>query len=330
MTTTAITVISAHSSTAILGFDTSILAGELAPSSIRMYTQDSATYLQFAGYSATMALRPSTLARWRTELVNNTIQSASTINRRLSGVKSTFKWAAEQGYISAQVAEEFARVQGVKAKTLIEKRKAQGVETSPGRPHNRTKMEPADMRKITTAPDATRLSGKMHRALLFTLASSACRISEVCTLTQGQITKGVGTSGKVGYMLSIMGKGQDEPRDALLSPEAYGYIQEWLTARVAAGVDVPSIFTGFEGRGDKRLTDKPLSTAGAWQMVQRYAAQVGLTHIKPHDFRRFVGTIHAKKNIRTAQKILGHKRIETTAKHYALDELELGLTDDMF
>ena len=40
MTTAAITVISAHSSTAILGFDTSILAGQVAPSSMRLYAQD--------------------------------------------------------------------------------------------------------------------------------------------------------------------------------------------------------------------------------------------------------------------------------------------------
>lgn len=332
MTTTAITVISAHSSTAILGFDTSILAGQLAPSSMRMYAQDLALYLQFAGYSAELALRPATLARWRTDLANNTIQSASTINRRLSGVKSIFKWAAEQeqGYISAQLAEEFSLVQGVKAKALKEKRKTQGVETSPGRPHNRTKMEPAEIRKITAAPDATRLSGKMHRALLSTLASSGCRISEVCTLTQKQITKGVDPSGKVAYSLRIMGKGESEFDDRPLSVESYGLIQEWLAARAAAGVTSEYVFTAFAGRGDSRLTDKPLSTAGAWQLVQRYADQVGLSHIKPHDFRRFVGTQLAKKNIRQAQKALGHKRLETTARNYVLDELELGLTDNLY
>ncbi len=88
-------------------------------------------------------------------------------------------------------------------------------------------------------------------------------------------------------------------------------------------------YTSFEGRGE-RLTAKPLSAVGAWRVVQHYAEAVGLEHIKPHDFRRFVGTELARRDIRQAQKALGHKRIDTTARHYVLDELEPGLTDDLY
>jgi hypothetical protein len=49
-----------------------------------------------------------------------------------------------------------------------------------------------------------------------------------------------------------------------------------------------------------------------------------------HSFRRFVGTQLARKDIRKAQKALGHNRIDTTANHYVLDELEEGLTDDLY
>ncbi len=70
-----------------------------------------------------------------------------------------------------------------------------------------------------------------------------------------------------------------------------------------------------------------MSAVNVWRTVQHYAALVGLAHIKPHDFRRFVGTQFAKEDIRRAQKALGHKRIDTTARHYVLDELEVGLTD---
>lgn len=38
----------------------------------------------------------------------------------------------------------------------------------------------------------------------------------------------------------------------------------------------------------------------------------------------------AKRDIRKAQKALGHTRIDTTAQHYVLDELEEGLTDDLY
>ncbi len=74
----------------------------------------------------------------------------------------------------------------------------------------------------------------------------------------------------------------------------------------------------------------PVSTVNVWCTVQDYADQAGLSHIKPHDVRRFVGTQLAKRDIRKVQKALGHKRIDTTAQHYVLDELEEGLTDGLY
>jgi len=60
------------------------------------------------------------------------------------------------------------------------------------------------------------------------------------------------------------------------------------------------------------------------------APRLELAHVKPHDFRRFVCTELARRDIRLAQKALGHKRIETTARHYVLDELVGGLTDGLY
>ena len=62
-----------------------------------------------------------------------------------------------------------------------------------------------------------------------------------------------------------------------------------------------------------------------WKIVQKYANLCDLSHVKPHDFRRFVGTQLAASDFRKAQKALGHKSIETTARHYVLDTLKVGL-----
>jgi len=78
------------------------------------------------------------------------------------------------------------------------------------------------------------------------------------------------------------------------------------------------------------VTDRPLSSVAIWKIVKKYSKENGLIDVKPHDFRRFVGTQLARKDIRTAQKALGHKQIETTARHYVLDELEVGVTDDLY
>jgi integrase/recombinase XerD len=124
-----------------------------------------------------------------------------------------------------------------------------------------------------------------------------------------------------------LGKNQTEGREAPLSREAYQLIQQWLARRLLPS---DSIFTSFAGRGN-RATAKPISAAAVWQLVQGYAQQLGLDHIKPHDFRRFVGTRLAKaRGIRAAQMALGHKNIATTGAHYDLSELEAGMTDDLY
>ena len=90
------------------------------------------------------------------------------------------------------------------------------------------------------------------------------------------------------------------------------------------------VFTGWAGRGAGRGLAAPLTPASAWKVVRAYALAAGLEHVKPHDFRRFVGTQLAARDIRAAQKALGHKRIDTTAQHYVLDTLAPGLTDDLY
>jgi integrase/recombinase XerD len=290
--------------------DAAILAGQVAPSSVRMYRRDFAAYVQFAG-SAEAATDPITLARWRAHLASETKLSPNTINRMLAAVKRIMAEAGQQGYISSTNAAQFADVPGVRTVAMKERLKK----------HSRTKITPVQMRRLCDAPDRATPIGMRDAALLATMASSGARITEIVTLTLGQlIPRGHG------WMISIQGKNDAEPRDAPLSKEAYSLIVAWMQARP---IESPYIFTAWAGRGS-RPTAVPLSEPAAWKLVQKYAAQVGIEHLKPHDFRRFVGTQLAKKDIRKAQKALGHKRIDTTAKHYVLDELEEGLTDDLY
>jgi integrase/recombinase XerD len=296
------------------GFDPSILAGQVRPSTIAMYQKAWKDYTAFAGDWQT-ATQPETLARWRTVLANSD-KSPNTINRMLSSVRAVMKEAEAQGYLTPGTAEQFDHVRGVKIAAMRDKLKADA----------RTRITPEDMRRLCDAPDVNTLAGKMHRALLLTMASSGLRISEVITLTPGQI-KEKRQGKKTGYLVYVVGKTDTEAREAPISVEAYEAIQAWLAARpVASGW----IFTGFTGRGDRDPQTTHISAVGAWKLVKRYAQACGLAGIKPHDFRRFVGTTLAKRDPRQAQKALGHKDINTTYRHYVLDELEVGLTDSLF
>lgn len=290
--------------------DAAILAGQVAASSIATYRRDVAAYVAFAGDVA--AARDSiTLARWRAHLATATEKSPKTINRMLAAVKRLMKEAGQQGYVAADVAASFQDVPGVREVALKERLKA----------HARTKITPGEMRLLCAAPDQTTLLGKRDAALLATMASSGARIAEVVSLTAAQIVARDG-----GYMITIRGKNDAAFREAPLSREAQQLIAAWLRARP---IQSAHIFTSFGGRGG-RFLGKAMSAAAAWKIVQGYAAQVGLSHVKPHDFRRFVGTQLAKKDVRVAQKALGHKSIETTVKHYVLDDLATGLTDDLY
>jgi integrase len=290
--------------------EATILTGHLAASSLTKYQQAVQAYRAFCG-TESLALEATSLARWRTYLAQHTTLSPHTINRQLAAIKRLIKEAAAQGYLDVATAAAFASVSGVKPQALKHRLSTAA----------RTRITPGQMRLLCDAPDPQTLRGRRDRALLATLASSGCRVSEVVALTANQIISRTGR-----FVVQVLGKNQTAPREAPLSQEAYMLIEAWLARRPVASA---AVFTSFAGRG-VRPTVKPMSTAAVWQAVQQNAAVVGLQHVKPHDFRRFVGTELAKKDLRQAQKALGHSRIETTAKHYLLDELEVGLTDGLY
>ena len=286
-----------------------LLAGQLAAASLAAYQRDWQLYVRFCG-STVAAWQPASLARWRAHLAHATAISPHTINRRLAAIKRLAQEAALQGDLDEVTALAFARVASVPIKALKARTKAT----------TRTRVTPGQMRQLCEAPDRHTLIGRRDSALLHTLASSGCRLGEVLALMAAHIVPQDGR-----FFLEVLGKNQTTPRQALLSQEAYACIQAWLARRTVESV---YIFTSFAGRGVP--TARPMDLSAAWRAVQRYATAVGLRHMKPHDFRRFVGTELARRDIRLAQKVLGHKSIETTARHYVLDTLEGGATDGLY
>lgn len=294
-----------------LGFDTSVLAGRVGPSSIAMYTRDFRAYCEYAREDATDS---HALERWITYLVTETSMSPNTINRMVSAVKKVIGLAAKQGYLTNEIAESFNRVEGVRQAALKHRM----------RTRNRIKIEPDLMRKIIESFDTNTLIGKRNKAMFATLASSGMRVNELVTLKYSQVVER--PSGYLLILYAEQGKNLTEDREANISPEAVEAIRVWLDAR---HVQSPYIFTSFKERGGGIPQEKHISTVGAWKVVKMVFGHHGIQNVKPHDLRRFVGTQLARTDIRKAQKALGHKRIETTTK-YDLSEIEVGATDNLF
>ena len=336
------TALATNNNTAVfapIDFDANILAGQVGQSSIDMYARDLAEYTNpsepdkpgwcdRAGFNP---LAPATFARYRAYLASDTTLSKktgrpfspNTVNRMLTSVRSVMISAAEQGFIDRETADGFRDLKGVKTAALRDRMK----------PNNgRHRIEPEDMRCILDKPDTSKLSGKRDAALLATLQSSGLRVSELVNLQVGNLVTTKGKRGQVAYLLTgIMGKGQSEPRDAHLSGEAYAKIMTWLDARPVMSVFIFTAMNDGTAGNVTAPTTEPMTTVGAWKLIQRYAKRCGLDHISVHDFRRFVGTqvVFNTGDIRKAQKALGHKDINTTARHYVLDSLEPGLTDNL-
>lgn len=294
-----------------LNFDTAILAGSIAPSSMKMYERDFRAYLDYA-VTPEMAVQASTLAKWRTHLATDTTLSPNTINRMMSAVKRLMDEAETQGYVVKGTSEEFKRVHGVKVEALKYRQKVNA----------RVRISPEEMRTLCSLPDLLTSIGLRDAALLHTLASSGLRIDELATLKQEHVHM----VSKAGYQVSVMGKNDREYRAAPLSSEAYSAIQAWLKVRP---IESPYLFTGYNGKG-MHAKATPLTSVSIWRIVRAYAVQCGLRAVKPHDLRRFVGTQLAKTNPRAAQKALGHKKINTTYDNYVLDDLEVGITDNLY
>lgn len=290
----------------------SILTGQLASSSIAMYQRDVQAYVDYSLAQGAHWQDPQTLIMWRDTLARESTLSPHTINRMIAAVKRVIREMASRAMVDDALTLKFDHVRGVKVKALKKRLK----------PNSRTRISPEDMRRMSDAPDRTTLIGARDAALLATLASSGIRASEAATLTLQAIQK----RGTRGYVIMVCGKTDTEEREAHLSPEAKHLIDNWIQVRpVLSGF----VFTSFTTRAVKPIA-LPISEVTVWNIVKRYAEACNLSHIKPHDLRRFVGTQLAAKDIRKAQKALGHKSIEVTARHYVLDELEVGLTDHLY
>lgn len=292
------------------------LAGRVTATTQIQYQRDAGYYLAYCGGDIERARKANELRAWRQWMVEQSELSPNTINRRIIAVRRLVEVSATLDQFDHAEAYRFSLVEPVKRSALRHRL----------REHARVRLSPRQIRAICSWPDTDTLVGLRDTALLFTLASSACRISEVVTLTQSSILP----SGDH-WLLEVLGKGKHEPRQAPLSKEAYAWIQRWLRARAEhrKGIDCPAIFTTFSPAGLAPRA-KPLSRFGAYQRVRYYARLEGLDHIKPHDFRRAVATqLTAKVGLRQAQLALGHSSPATT-QLYVLDRLAGGMTEELF
>jgi site-specific recombinase XerD len=156
----------------------------------------------------------------------------------------------------------------------------------------------------TTARDRTP-AGVRDAAILAMLIATGMRRAELCALRMGDVDLETGR-------LRIIGKG-DKERTAYLRNGALRYLRDWLSVR---GDGPGPIFCRINKAG-RIFPDQPLSTTAMHKIITKRAAEAGLRDISPHDFRRtYAGELlDAGQDIATVAALLGHAKVETTARY---------------
>ncbi len=154
------------------------------------------------------------------------------------------------------------------------------------------------------------------RALLEVLYGTGARVSEVVGLNLGDVAGAVEASGLP--LVRVLGKG-DKERVVPLGRLARAALADWLSGQGRPLLepkkwrrrsDADAVF--LNSRGGR------LSRVGAFGVVKKYAARVGLeAKVSPHVLRHSCAThmLGRGADVRVVQELLGHASIATTQRY---------------
>lgn len=154
---------------------------------------------------------------------------------------------------------------------------------------------------LLNAPNTKTPHGLRDKALLELIYATGLRVSEAVGLQLNEINLQSG-------MVRTIGKG-DKQRIVPLGEEAIYWLEIYLQrARPALlkNTRCDALFVSQKKTGISRQL--------AWMAVSRYAEQVGMPHISPHDLRHAFAThlVNHGADLRVVQMLLGHSNISTT------------------
>ncbi|HIE05226.1 MAG TPA: site-specific tyrosine recombinase XerD [bacterium (Candidatus Stahlbacteria)] len=221
-------------------------------------------------------------------LLSDLGQSSFTVARKISSLKSFFKFLCSRGIIDQD-------------------------------PTGNIEMPklPKRLPVVLSIPEVSRIielaSGNepltfRDRAMLEVLYGCGLRVSELISIKLSDLNL------KEGF-LRVVGKG-DKERLVPVGERAVAAIQAWLEKgrlKVARGSN-PFLFLNHLG--------KHLSRMGAWKIVKKYVVKAGVKkRVTPHTFRHSFAThlIEGGANLRAVQMMLGHVDIATTQIYLHID-----------
>jgi integrase/recombinase XerC len=237
-------------------------------------------------------ITPTDIREYRSYLLNVKARKAATVNRHLAAIRKFCQWAHGTGRIRELPTE------GVK-----------GVAASPTAPRWLPKRD-VDRLLREAEREPSLYKGKRNLALLLFLRHTGLRVSELASLR----LRDVESSERKGQVLVRSGKGSKQ-RAVPLNVDARRALEAYLKVRPTTKDDHV-----FIGQRDVGLKPQAIEN-----VVKKYAARAGLSDVTPHTLRHSMAKhlLEAGEDLVTVGRLLGHERIETTARYTTPSERDL-------
>ncbi|MCA8950289.1 MAG: tyrosine recombinase [Planctomycetes bacterium] len=256
-----------------------------SPATVKAYggdLRDFADWLAGQGRDPLAATR-LVLRRYLVELEEQGLKATS-VQRKLASLRGLFRWAQQEGRLEQNPAK---LLRGPKAARRVPRF-----------------LTAAEVDALLTQPFDETPQARRDRAILETLYSTGCRVSECAGLRLQDLDLDEGFA-------RVLGKGNKE-RLCLLGAPARDAIAAWLPARrelllTARRSDPGALWLNRSGTA--------LSARWVFETVSRRARQAGIqAPLTPHGLRHSFAThlLDRGADLRTVQELLGHARLVTT------------------
>ncbi len=263
-----------------------------SPHTERSYLSDLEQFFDFLGAGDLTEVDHLFLRRFVAHLMKLNIGKSS-IARKLSSLRTFFKYLNQQGVLSANPARLIATPRRGKRLPVV--------------------LTADDAQRLMVAPQETKMRGHnielRDQAVLETLYSTGIRASELIGMNHGDIDRR-------DRLIRIRGKGRKE-RVVPIGQKALDAIDAYARSK-PAGAEPSAVFSGPAGN---RLTARTVQ-----RILENYRKKLGLLQkASPHTLRHSFAThlLEAGADLRAIQELLGHASLSTTQRytHVNLDSL---------
>ena len=272
------------------------LANQMSPSTTLAYRREIAAFLAHID-KPLEEVQCRDLIAYRRSLSG---LKPGTVCRKLSTIRSLFRFLAEAGYRETNPAQVL--------------KLPKNANTSPYRV-----LSVEELQKLVEQPDVTTPVGVRDRAILMLLAVNGLRESELVGIDIEDVSR------REGFTVAIIrGKGS-KVRVAKIVGSVESALSEWTGMLLHASG--PS-FVAVEGA---RITNRRLSSRSVRYRVALYASQAGITRkVSPHALRHAAIThsLANGANILKVKEMAGHASLATTQRYlHDLNALEDNAVD---